>query len=146
MVLLHVIGKTYGIGILRLVRTSPRLGILLAAVFLAICFTIIDLVATVTKTRLSTVNGIEPYWKLSLVCKCLTDAIMLDDFRTELRRIGANKMGHDEFDSNNPDVARNDTAQASVPKPVQMQPPVRVKRRSTEIESYLEIEHSIRKP
>lgn len=116
------------------------------AVFLAICFTIIDLVATVTRNKLGGVDGIDPYWKLSLVCKCLTDAIMLDDFRTELKRIGANKVGQDEFDGNIPEVARNDAIQASGPDTLQMQPPPRVKSRSTEVASYLEIEHSIRKP
>ncbi|RMZ86219.1 hypothetical protein DV737_g155, partial [Chaetothyriales sp. CBS 132003] len=31
---------------------------------------------------------INPWWKLSLVFKCLTDTIMLDDFKTELKRLG----------------------------------------------------------
>ena len=67
------------------------MGILLLAIVLAICFTIIDVVATILEGKLSTVDGINPYWKLSLVFKCLTDAIMLDDFATELKRIGTDQ-------------------------------------------------------
>lgn len=33
-------------------------------------------------------DRINPYWKLTLVFKCLSDNIMLDDFKTELRRLG----------------------------------------------------------
>lgn len=45
---------------------------------------------------LSTVDGINPYWKLSLVFKCLTDTIMLDDFKTELRKLGFARLERDE--------------------------------------------------
>ena len=37
---------------------------------------------------ISVSDSINPYWKLALVFKCLTDNIMLDDFSTELKRIG----------------------------------------------------------
>jgi hypothetical protein len=95
IVLLHVIRKTYGTSVFRLIRQSPRLGILLAAVCLAIIFTIIDILASILP-GLSTVDGINPYWKLSLVFKCLTDTIMLDDFKTELRRLGFARMEREE--------------------------------------------------
>lgn len=36
-------------------------------------------------------HSINPYWKLALVFKCLTDNIMLDDFKTALRKLGAHK-------------------------------------------------------
>lgn len=35
---------------------------------------------------------INPYWKLALVFKCLTDNIMLDDFKTTLKKLGALKL------------------------------------------------------
>ncbi len=35
---------------------------------------------------------INPYWKLALVFKCLTDNIMLDDFKSVLQRLGAMKV------------------------------------------------------
>lgn len=90
-VLLHIIGRSYGMSVFELVRKSPRLGILLLAIAFAIAFTIIDVVATILEGKLGNVDGINPYWKLSLVFKCLTDAIMLDDFATELKRIGGDR-------------------------------------------------------
>jgi hypothetical protein len=36
-------------------------------------------------------NRINPYWKLALVFKCLTDNILLDDFRSVLQRLGESK-------------------------------------------------------
>ena len=95
IILLHVVRKTYGASVFRLIGQSPRLGILLAAVCLAMIFTIMDILASVLK-GLSTVDGINPYWKLSLVFKCLTDTIMLDDFKTELKRLGFARMERDE--------------------------------------------------
>ncbi|KAJ9500331.1 hypothetical protein H2202_004126 [Exophiala xenobiotica] len=41
--------------------------------------------------------SINPFWKLSLVFKCLTDTIMLDDFKTELKRLGIKRMRQDEM-------------------------------------------------
>ena len=95
IILLHVIRKTYGTSVFHLIGQSPRLGILLAAVCLAIIFTIMDILASIL-TGLSTVDGINPYWKLSLVFKCLTDTIMLDDFKTELKRLGFARMEREE--------------------------------------------------
>ena len=36
--------------------------------------------------------GINPFWKLSFVFKCLTDSVVLDDFKTALDRLRAFKM------------------------------------------------------
>ena len=95
VILLHVIRKTYGASVINLIGQSPRLGILLAAICLAIIFTIMDILASIL-SGLSTVDGINPYWKLSLVFKCLTDTIMLDDFKTELKRLGFARMEREE--------------------------------------------------
>ena len=95
VILLHLIRKTYGTSVFHLIGQSPRLGILLAAVCLAIIFTIMDILASIL-TGLSTVDGINPYWKLALVFKCLTDTIMLDDFKTELKRLGFARMEREE--------------------------------------------------
>jgi hypothetical protein len=95
IILLHVIRKTYGTSVFHLIGQSPRLGILLAAVCLAIIFTIMDILASIL-AGLSTVDGINPYWKLSLVFKCLTDTIMLDDFKTDLKRLGFARMEREE--------------------------------------------------
>jgi hypothetical protein len=37
-------------------------------------------------------NRINPYWKLALVFKCLTDNILLDDFKSVLQRLGESKQ------------------------------------------------------
>ena len=68
-------------------------------------FTLMDILATAIPQMSGSVEGylllsrgqkttadfhhsINPYWKLALIFKCLTDNIVLDDFSTELKRIG----------------------------------------------------------
>jgi hypothetical protein len=108
IILLHVIRKTYGTSVFRLIGQSPRLGILLAAVCLAIISTIMDILASILR-GLSTVDGINPYWKLSLVFKCLTDTIMLDDFKTELKRLGFARMEREEARRRSTGLATKDS-------------------------------------
>lgn len=57
-----------------------------------------DILATVLGTKLTSVDGINPYWKLSLIFKCLTDAIMLDDFKTELARLSTARQQRESVD------------------------------------------------
>jgi hypothetical protein len=45
--LFHVIKKSYSLKLLKLIQCSPRFGIMLLAIFLAICFTIVDILSTV---------------------------------------------------------------------------------------------------
>ncbi|QDS74103.1 hypothetical protein FKW77_009722 [Venturia effusa] len=109
-VLLHVTRKAFSLKIFTLVRKSPRFGILLVAIFLAISFTIIDILSSVIK-GLSTTDGINPYWKLALVFKCLTDNIMLDDFKSVLQRLGAVKLdGTTAMQSNSLNMTPNEKA------------------------------------
>jgi hypothetical protein len=77
LVLFHVVRRCYGTGVFELIKRSPRFGILLGAIFLALTFTGLDIVASIHNFIGST-DGINPWWKLSLVFKCLTDSIMLD--------------------------------------------------------------------
>jgi len=37
-------------------------------------------------------DGINPFWKLSFIFKCLTDTVILDDFKTALDRLKRYKM------------------------------------------------------
>jgi hypothetical protein len=77
---------------------------MLVAIFLAIIFTIMDILSSIIP-GLSGTDGyilaslashrltnfcdrINPYWKLALVFKCLTDNILLDDFKSVLQRLG----------------------------------------------------------
>ncbi|KAK5041804.1 hypothetical protein LTR13_002471 [Exophiala sideris] len=94
--LFHVIRKCYGTGVFELIKRSPRFGILLCAIGLAMIFTAFDISASIHNFIGST-DGINPFWKLSLVFKCLTDTIMLDDFKTELKRLGIRRMRQDEL-------------------------------------------------
>jgi hypothetical protein len=93
--LFHIIRKCYGTGTLELIKRSPRFGILLVAIILAMVFTTMDITASIVNFGGS--DGINPYWKLALVFKCLTDTIMLDDFKTELKRLGIRRVQRDEM-------------------------------------------------
>lgn len=95
LVLFHVVQKCYGTGVLELIRRSPRFGILLAAIILSLTFTALDIASSI-HDFLGTTDGINPWWKLSLVFKCLTDTIMLDDFKTELKRLGIKRIRKEE--------------------------------------------------
>lgn len=72
---------------------SPRFGVLLASMILSICFLVVDILA-VTHAIPSTglPDGINPFWKLAYVFRCLTDMIVLDDFKTALDRLKEYKM------------------------------------------------------
>ena len=82
-------------GVIQVIKRSPRFGILFASIILALIFTALDIVASI-HSFIGSTDGINPFWKLSLVFKCLTDAILLDDFKTELKRLGLKRMKHDE--------------------------------------------------
>lgn len=87
IMLFRVVRKCYGATTLDLLKSSPRFGVLVAAIVLAVIFTIVDIVASVHPLWFGATNGINPWWKMYLVFKCLTDTIMLDDFKTELDRL-----------------------------------------------------------
>jgi hypothetical protein len=78
LTLFHIIRKCYSINVFRLVRKSPRFGILLAAIFLAISFTIVDIISSIVP-GLSVTDGINPYWKLALVRPVAFDHKPLED-------------------------------------------------------------------
>jgi hypothetical protein len=59
-VFLHVVARSYGLTMLKLVRGSPRLGIVLLAVVLVIAFTVLDVVATILPGRYGAVGGLNP--------------------------------------------------------------------------------------
>ena len=45
--LFHIIRKCYGATVLELIKRSPRFGLLLASIILAMVFTILDLVGSI---------------------------------------------------------------------------------------------------
>jgi hypothetical protein len=108
LTLFHIIRKCYSLNVFKLVRRSPRFGILLAAIFLAVSFTVVDIISSIVP-GLSVTDGINPYWKLALVFKCLTDNIMLDDFRSVLQRLGAVKLdGTNAMQTNSLNLSANE--------------------------------------
>lgn len=54
----RVIAKGYGLSVFGLMRRSPRLGIMLAAICFALCFTVVDISASITDA-LSVIDGYE---------------------------------------------------------------------------------------
>ncbi|KAK5099186.1 hypothetical protein LTS08_005765 [Lithohypha guttulata] len=90
-----VLARSYGMKITMIIKRSPRFGILFASLILALIFTGFDVAASI-HPFIGDTDGINPFWKLSLVFKCLTDAILLDDFKTELKRLGVKRIKKDE--------------------------------------------------
>ena len=87
------IKNKYEFGIIELIRVSPRFGILLGAMLMSVAFMIVD-ICSVTHAIPShgLPDGINPFWKFSYIFKCLTDTIVLDDFKTALDRLAQYKM------------------------------------------------------
>lgn len=56
---------------------------------LSLVFITVDLLSV---TPVLAIGGINPFWKFALVFKCLTDTIILDDFKTALDKLSRHKM------------------------------------------------------
>lgn len=91
--LLYNIKTKYEFGLLELIRVSPRFGVLLSALLLSVAFIILDILSVTHVIPSGALpDGINPFWKLSFVFKCLTDTIVLDDFKSALDRLKRYKM------------------------------------------------------
>jgi hypothetical protein len=75
-----------------IIRISPRFAVLLAAMLLSLIFIVLDVLSVTAVLKNSLPVGINPFWKLSFVFKCLTDTVVLDDFKTALDRLRAFKQ------------------------------------------------------
>nr|POE78460.1 hypothetical protein CFP56_60692 [Quercus suber] len=95
--LFYEIRTRYEFGYIELMRVSPRFAVLLGAMLISIAFIIVDILDVthvINATKLP--DGVNPFWKLAFVFKCLTDTIVLDDFKTALDRLKTyrlNQMG-----------------------------------------------------
>lgn len=87
--LFWVIKTQYEMTIKEIIRISPRFGIMLLAMLLSIVFIVLDICTVTGALRLSGTTGINPFWKLAFVFKCLTDSVVLDDFKMALDRLRA---------------------------------------------------------
>jgi hypothetical protein len=67
---------------------------MLAAMLISIVFIVLDVLSVTDALKSSLPTGINPFWKLSMVFKCLTDTVILDDFKTALDRLRAFKISH----------------------------------------------------
>jgi hypothetical protein len=56
---------------------------------LSVVFIIIDILSVTPVIRIGVIN---PFWKFALVFKCLTDTIILDDFKTALDKLSRMRM------------------------------------------------------
>ncbi|KAJ5661933.1 uncharacterized protein N7477_009549 [Penicillium maclennaniae] len=82
--LFWTIKREYNFGLWELVQISPRFGIMLLSMCLSIAFIVVDLLSVLNVFTDSLPTGIEPFWKLSFIFKCLCDTVILDDFKTAL--------------------------------------------------------------
>lgn len=87
--LFWVIKTQYEMTLKDIIRISPRFGIMLLAMVLSIVFIVLDILSVTKAIRLAGKVGINPFWKLAFVFKCLTDAVVLDDFKVALDRLRA---------------------------------------------------------
>jgi hypothetical protein len=87
--LFWVIKTQYEMTVKEIVRISPRFGIMLLAMILSIIFILLDILTVTKAIKLAGTTGINPFWKLAFVFKCLTDAVVLDDFKMALDRLRA---------------------------------------------------------
>lgn len=90
--LFYSIKTKYDLPIRDIVRISPRFAVMLAAMLLSIAFIVLDVLSVTAVLKNSLPVGINPFWKLSFVFKCLTDTVVLDDFKTALDRLRAFKQ------------------------------------------------------
>lgn len=65
---------------------------MMASMCVSIVFILIDILSVTKVLTLELANGINPFWKLAFVFKCLTDTIILDDFKTALDKLSRYKL------------------------------------------------------
>ncbi|CAG7973233.1 unnamed protein product [Penicillium salamii] len=111
--LFWTIKREYSFGLWEIIKISPRFGIMLAAMILSIAFIIVDTCSVLNAFQSVLPTGIEPFWKLSSVFKCLCDTVVLDDFKTALdhmRRHWMERKNRDIFVS--PSITPNPSPRA----------------------------------
>ncbi len=78
------IKSRYGLTFRTIFSVSPRFAVMLLAMILSLTFIILDLLASLGVLLKNSADGVNPFWKLSFIFKCLTDTMILDDFKTAL--------------------------------------------------------------
>lgn len=96
MFLPYTIKTKYDLSVKEVLHASPRFVIMMCAMGLSVVFIILDLLSVTQVLKSVLPVGINPFWKLSFILKCLTDTVILDDFKTALDRITAFKHGRSQ--------------------------------------------------
>lgn len=65
---------------------------MLVAMIISVVFIVLDICSVTSALKSALPDGLNPFWKLAMVFKCLTDSVILDDFKTALDRLRAYKM------------------------------------------------------
>jgi hypothetical protein len=107
--LVYIIQTRYSFGLIGLIKVSPRFGIVLVSMTLSIAFLILDCLSVTSVISHALPDGLNPFWKLAFVFKCLTDTIILDDFKTALADIREHKFGRTKASThvNNQTIDKN---------------------------------------
>lgn len=91
--LFWIIKTQYEISLKEILRISPRFAIMLLAMVMSMVFILLDILCVTGAIQFSGLaTGINPFWKLAFVFKCLTDSVVLDDFKMALDRLRAFKI------------------------------------------------------
>lgn len=85
--LLWVLKNHYALTIGEVITVSPRFAVMLVSMGLSIAFVVLDILSVTDVLADALPIGVNPFWKLALVFKCLTDTVILDDFKTALDRL-----------------------------------------------------------
>ncbi|ROW04547.1 hypothetical protein VMCG_04965 [Cytospora schulzeri] len=85
--LLWTLKRTYEMTFRQVVLISPRFAVMLFAMGAGLVFALMDILSVTDVLADALPVGVNPFWKLALVFKCLTDTIILDDFKTVLDRL-----------------------------------------------------------
>ena len=91
--LFWIIKTQYEMGLKEILRISPRFAIMLLAMIMSMAFILLDILCVTRVIKFAGLaTGINPFWKLAFVFKCLTDSVVLDDFKMALDRLRAFKI------------------------------------------------------
>lgn len=85
--LMWTLKSTYEMTFRQVVTISPRFAVMLAAMVAGLVFVLMDILSVTDALTEALPVGVNPFWKLALVFKCLTETIILDDFKTALDRL-----------------------------------------------------------
>jgi hypothetical protein len=90
--LFWIIRTQYNMTVKGIIYISPRFAIILFTMILSIIFAILDTLASTTVLRLAGRTGLNPFWKMGVIFKCMTNCTILDDFKVALDRLRAYKI------------------------------------------------------